>query len=437
MCEIPALRRSVVPGDPVSKKPAIGVALVVVGAAVAWAVSRSGGDERPMASSAAVVRTRVVEWVRASGHVEPSTQVKVSANVTGRLAVLGVREGDQVTKGAILAQIDVGPMQDVLRQRDANLQAARSGVTGEQVHVANLARELKAMRDLRSKDIASTNDLERLTSEHRVAQAALQAAHHRVRQAQAEYDEMRSRVGQAELTAPVTGSIITLAKKQGERIRGSDMDEDVLLVIAPLDAMEVEVEITEQDVVNLEIDSPAIIAMPALQLSAIPGKVAAIASSARIQNPGTAIETTRFRVKLKFDAIPPRLRPGMTAQVSILAREKDGVLAVPFEAVAARSRTVLEAAGVKVPERPPTETTAGVGTDSISIVFVLVDGRAEARIVKTGLAGDRVLEIVEGVAEGDEVLSGPYQLVHQDLWPGAPVRVRPTDAPPPAAQVKR
>lgn len=402
--------------------------LIIVGAAVAWSATRKG-PEAPEATTTRVVRTRIEEWVRASGHVEPSNSVRVSANVTGELVQLLVREGHQVVKGQVLAEIDRGPVNAVLRQRLASLKAARSTAGGEAAQLDELTRQVDKERALQAKGVTAGDELARLEAESRIARAKLQSARFRAEQAEAEYEELRVRVGQSQVLAPVAGTIISVEKKQGERIRGSDMVEDVLLVLAPLDAMEVEIAVTEQDVVNLQVGVPAKIAMHALGLTDIPGKVVAIASSATVIERGTATEITRFLVKLTFDQIPERLRPGMTAQVSILARSKDKVLAVPFEAVAARPRSVLSAPGGPLAG----STAGGAGSDSIPIVFVHDGGIAHARPVTTGLAGDHMLEILEGLSEGDEIISAPYQLVHQDLWHGAQVRAFP-EAPSSAAE---
>lgn len=399
------------------KKALVIGGLVVAGLAAAFVLTRKGEEPPPEVYAVRVAKARVEERVRATGHVEPSNRVRVSVNLTGELMRLHAREGQQVAKGDLLAEIDLGSASAVMRQRQANVAAARSAATGAAVRLQELDRQVAETRALKEKGVATGNDLARLASERRLAQAALREAQARVTQAEAESDELKVRVGQSQIMAPMAGTVISVEKEAGERVRGSDMVEDVLLVLAPLDAMEVAILVTERDVVNLEVGAPAEITMAALGAQKIPGKVMSIAASATVKDRGTAMETTHFLVKLAFATVPARLRPGMTAQVDILARAKEDVLAVPFEAVAAR------------PLGAP---------DAKEVVFVAEGAIARQREVHTGLAGDQVLEVLDGLKEGEVVLAGPYQLVHQEIWDGAPIRVAPMAAEtPPAAKLVR
>lgn len=418
--------------------------LIVAGVAAAgagtWYATRPKKVDPVEVVAAKVHRTTIVRRIRGVGHVNPVTQVNVSANVSGDLLALHVKEGDVVKRGALLAEVDRERIQAAVRQAEANARSVEADVTLQEARLAQVQADLRRTEGLHVQKLATDAELERIKNEQNVSQATIEGARQRVEQARAALDEARARLQQTRLIAPIDGTVIALEKKVGERIRGSDLAEDRLLTLAPLHAMEVEVEVSEQDVVSVTPGLAAEIEVDALGLDApkIPGVVSEIASSAVIKNRGTEMETTSFRVKVALDTIPARLRSGMSAAVAIAAESKSNVLAIPIECVTARmphelalhgeeARKAIEEKAKRIKKD---ESSAGEMAQIVQrrekpvrIVFTVAGELAEPKKVDTGIASDTELEVVSGLADGEQVIAGPYRVLAKDLYPGAPVKV--------------
>lgn len=405
-----------------------------VGAGV-WFANRPKKLEPTEVVTAEARKMTVVEKVKAIGHVEPVTQVKVSANVTGDLLGLYVKEGETVKKGTLLADIDRDRLAAVVRQNEANTRSASASVLLETTQLNQSLAELARTEELFKKALAPQAELDKARAEVAVIRAREEAARQRVEQARGSLDEATERLAKARLFAPIDGTIIALNKKVGERIRGSDLGEDILLTLAPLHAMQVEIDVSEQDVVRVKENMRAEIVLDALGAEMVPGHVVEIANSAVILNKGTEMETTSFRVKVALERNPDRLRSGMSAAVSIITKTHEDVLAMPLEALTARFPSELEkragedkdedkgiffrASEAEKAEKDPIKKRER----PVDIVFVVRGDVVEAQRVKTGISSDLDAEILEGLAAGDEVVIGPYKALAHGLKPGAPVKV--------------
>lgn len=412
------------------------IGLVVAGAAAgAFFAFRTEPLKPEPVTIAPVKRTTVVKKVRGVGHVEPVTQVKVSANVSGDLVKLLIKDGDKVKRGQLLAEIRRETWAALVKQSEASAKALEGEVALETAQLEQARADDRRTRALYKDRLATDADIERVTANVAVLSARLESARQRVLQAGAQLEEARTKLLQTSLYAPIDGTIISLLKKQGERIRGSDLAEDVLLVLAPLQAMEVQVEVSEQDVVGVQLNEVAEISIDALVKTPIPGKVIEIANSAIIRNPGTEAETTSFQVKVALDQIPERLRSGMSAAVAIITETHKDVLAVPLEAVTARLPSQLEERAEEAQKKKKRSMLSGSGVTledesikkherPVEIVFAVVDKKAEPRRVKTGISSETEIEIMEGVEAGTEIIVGPYKTLARTLMPGSPITVQ-------------
>lgn len=386
----------------------------------------------------------VVEKVRAVGHVEPVTQVNVSANVTGFLLQLPVIEGQVVKKGTLLAEIDRERLLAIVRQSEANLRSAEADVQLQVAQKTQAESERVRTEGLAAKGLATPAELEKARTEVALVVAREESAKQRVAQAKGALDEASENMAKSRLFAPIDGTIITLNKKLGERIRASDLSEDVLLTLAPLHAMQVIVDISEQDVVRLSVGQVSEVSVDALKPKISPGRVVEIANSAIITGRGTEVETTTFRVKVALDEIPEGLRSGMSAAVSIVTKTHDDVVAVPIEAVTSRVPSDLE----KRADAPDQADKGmffrggggGGGGDEdeggekkpdpierrekpVDVVFVVNNGKVEPAKVKIGISSDLDVEILEGLQPGQELVIGPYKTLAKDLMPGSTIKV--------------
>ena len=430
-------------------KLTLGVALV--GGVTVFAV-RDPAPEPVEVIVSEVRKAEVVRKIRAAGHVEPVTQVRVSANVSGDLLSLEVKEGDTVVKGAMLAQIDRDRLEAVARQASASTRSAEATVRIESRQLEQARNDLTRATDLQAKGLTPAAELDRARSRVQVSEARVEGARQRVEQARATLDEAKARLQQTTIHAPIDGTVIRLMKKVGERIRGSDLAEDVLLVLAPLHAMEVEVEVGEQEVINVEIGQRAEIGVDALGDDHLPGRVVEIASSATIRFRGEERETTSFRVKVALEEIPARLRSGMSASVAVVTSTRTNAIAVPIEAVTARLPSELK---VRAEDRKRRSKRRKGGKDDKEnravirrrekpqrIVFTVhPEGdhhRVEPTKVVTGISSETDFEILSGLEEGTEIVVGPYRALAKELLPGSPIKIvdRLRFSPDPAAKPK-
>jgi HlyD family secretion protein len=405
------------------------VIAALAGGGIYWAL-REEPKPPERVTTARVHRSSVTKTVRGVGHIEPVTQVKVSANISGDLLKLNVTDGARVTRGELLAEIDREQWMAVVRQGEARSRAMHAAVSVEQAQLEQAQSEEKRTLALKAQNLAPDSEVDKARSSVAVIVAKLESAKQGVAQAEAELDEAKAKLAETRVIAPIDGTVISLLKKQGEKIRGSDLSEDILLVLAPLHAMQVEVEVTEQDVVGLLPGQLTEIVIDALGETKQKGKVVEIANSAIIRNRGLETETTSFAVKVALDEIPPRLRSGMSAQVAIATETKDNVIAVPIESVTARLPSQLEPK--KEGEKEPTpeeknEKLLRVGEKkekAVEVVFVLEGGNKAMPIrVKTGIYSENEIEIVEGLNENQEIIVGPYKALSRTLQAGMAVEV--------------
>jgi len=384
-------------------------------------ITAGGLRERPPPTvEAQVTKVRkgtITRTITGAGKVQAATTVKISSNLSGDLTELLVKDGDRVTKGQVLGRIDRRRFEAATKQAQAAQSAARSDVQVAQVDADRTTAEYARVEALVQKGLASQAELEQSAAARDTAQARLAASQQRLAQSSAVYEEAASNLAKTTLLSPIDGNVIELSREVGERVRGSDFSEDVVMVIAALSAMEVKFEVGEHEVVHLKPGQPAEVTMDALEGETYQGSVVEIAQKALIKNPGTEAEVTSFPVTVALESRPPRVLPGMSAEVRISAETHEDAVLVPIQAVTVRAEKSL-------PDwQPPVEGT-GLATrrrgETLSkVVFVVGEGeRAEVRRVRTGIASDTDLEIVEGLKEGERVVEGPYRTLSKELKHG-------------------
>jgi HlyD family secretion protein len=379
-------------------------------------------------------RAPITRKVTAAGKLQAATQVKLSSNLSGDLLDLVVREGDPVRKGQYLGRIDSRRYEAQVLQREALEKSARSELSMEQVNLARLEAELLRMQKLVQADGASAAELERSVSERDAAAARVQAARDRVANATAGLAEARYLLSFTTLAAPIDGIVTSRLKQVGERVRGSDFNEDPIVIIATLSSMEVKVEVGEHEVVHLHLGDPAEVEIDAIPDRKWPAQVVEIAKNANVRNPGTEQEVTTFPVRLALTAVVPGALPGMSAQASVSTETRAEAVVVPLQAVTVRPEKDLKSApSEKVQESPalPARDAQKPRRQAMrKLVFVVEDDVAKVRPVETGLASENDIEIVDGLRGGETVVEGPYKVLARELADGRRVRaLKPGEAP--------
>lgn len=367
----------------------------------------------------------ITRTVTSAGKVTSATTVKISSNVSGDLIELHVKVGEKVQKGQVLGRIDPTRYRAQQKSAQAALSAAQADVSVLKVALAHDQAEGERIRGLHAKGMSSDAEIEQNRSQVSADEAKLAASEQRASQARAQLDEATDYLTKTTLFAPIDGEVIELDRQLGERVRGSDLSEDVVMVLATLSQMEVRVEVGEHEVVYLHAGDRADVELDAIEDKKFPGQVIEIGQNAIIRNAGTEAEVTSFPIRVALDARPPGALPGMSATVHVATETHKDTVVLPMQCVTVRPEKML----AKGPG--PTETSLKVAdappkSELAKVVFVLHDGKAQLRRVKTGLSSETQIEITDGLAEGDEVVSGPYRTLAKELKDGDAVKV---DAP--------
>jgi len=407
-------------------------ALFVLAVVGVVAASLSPKKDPPVTVQTSAVRKGpITRKVAAAGKLQAATQVKLSSNLSGDLLDLPVREGDKIKKGQYIGRIDARRYEAQLHQREALEQSARSELSVEEVNLAKLDADVKRVQRLVQQDSASTAELEKIVAERDGAAARVQSAKDRIKNASAGLAEARYMLSFTTLTAPIDGILTSRLKQVGERVRGSDFNEDPIVIIATLSSMEMKVEVGEHEVVYLHEGDPAEIEIDAFPDRKFPAQVIEIAKNATVKNAGTEAEVTTFPVRIALTVPVPGALPGMSGQATISTETHDQALIVPLQAVSVRTEKQL-AAGKEPKDGPPAPEPEGTAAKKSArepmqkVVFVVEDGKARVRKVETGLASENDIELVSGVKEGEVIVEGPYKLLSRDLADGKPVK---SDAP--------
>ncbi|MFO0590546.1 MAG: efflux RND transporter periplasmic adaptor subunit [Polyangiaceae bacterium] len=396
-------------------------------------------------TTATVKRQDVTRTVTAAGHVQARETIKVSSNVTGDLLSLSVREGDHVTKGQVLGQIDKRLGESQVAQFRGAVASAAAVALQVEVAIAQDKRDLERVQKLAAESLATQSDLEKAQTNLKLDESRLSAQKQLIAQNQGQLQTAMYNLSRATLTAPIDGTILEIYHKVGERIRGSDFSEDVVLLMGGLAEMEVKAEVGEHEVVGIHEGDDAKIEIDALPDHPFKGKVVSVGKNAQIKNQGTDAEVTTFFVRVGLDTPTDGVLPGLSASVAIATATHQKVLTVPIQAVTSREAKKPEgaesASGSPSAAPAPTATATASGTGSAEavpagakpkpqkVVFVVKDGKAEMHPVHTGIASRSDVEILDGLNEGDTIVDGPYRTLARELQDGQSVKVQEKGGP--------
>ena len=415
------------------------MAVLIIGAvgAATWQGLRPKPPPSQEVTTSAVKKGSITRLVTAAGHLQAVLTVKVSSNISGDLLSLNVKEGDRVKKGQILGQIDKQIYEAQMYQLRAGVAAARSTAQQSEVNIVQLQSELNRVQKLVAQGLVSSADQEKAESALKVEKERLTGAKQQIAQSVGQLQQASYNASRATLVAPLDGTILELSHKVGERIRGSDFSEDVVMLMGGLADMEVKAEVGEHEVVAIhegDLSSVDIDAFPDRQFK---GRVTAVAKNAQIKNPGTDAEVTTFFVRVALIDPPEGALPGMSGAVSISTATHENAVTVPIQAVTSREpkskggeagqgrEGSLRAPGAEGKSEGP-QTMASTGKPKpVKVVFVLKDGKAEMREVHTGLASRTDIEILDGIKEGETIVDGPYRTLARELQDGAVIKVQP------------
>jgi HlyD family secretion protein len=402
----------------------IGSVAAVVLAGVVAGIIRARRQHEVEVREEQVARRDLVAAVTASGKIQPKKKVDISADITGRIIKISVREGDMVTKGQLLLQIDPTVYEANLQRAQAAFSSAGAGAAQARSNRDQAERTLKRTQDLHEQNpnLISPEQLEQAQTAFDVAGANLNAAEHQVDQARASVQEARDNLRKTRLVAPIEGRVTRLPVEEGEVAVPSTFSKDIglLMTISDLSVIQAKVQVDETDVVRLHFADSVEVAIDAFPDTLFLGRVTKISNSS-IENPGAPAvsENTRavdYHVEVTLDRPPVDVRPDLSATARIITDTRAGVLTIPIIALTVRENTPLST------ETRPTDTSSVTRHRRVTEgVFVVQKGVVTFRPVRVGIAGDEYFEVLDGLKEGEVIAAGPYQAI-RDLKDGTRVR---------------
>jgi HlyD family secretion protein len=381
-----------------------------------------------------VKRRDITELVSASGKIQPEVEVKISPDVSGEIVELYIKEGQQVKKGELLCRINPELYESSRDRMEASVNTAKANLSNSNARLVqakatfvNLETTYNRNKKLFEQGAISQADYDNSSAQYNAAKADLEALQQTIRasefnvaNAMASLKEAKENLGRTSIFSPVNGRVSKLNIELGERVVGtSQMAGTELLRIADLNEMEVLVDVNENDIVKVHLNDSVDISVDAYLGKKFNGLVTEIANSAtNINNNSGTDQVTNFQVKIRIgresylqlinENNPAPFRPGMTATVDIKTRTEKNVLSIPIQCVTQRTDT--GAASSKKEKVADIENKI-----PILLVFINSNGKAEIRPVKTGIIDNNYIQILEGLKEGQEVITAPYKLITKRL----------------------
>ena len=408
----------------------IGIVILLLLFVIIKKSSSSGNGTKVQVTTAR--KGKITEKVSASGTVQPVIEVKISPEVPGEIIALKIEEGDSVTKGDFLLKIRpdnfLSAYDRALASRNqqiANLKSAKSNYNRAKANFIRAELDFGRQKDLKKQDVISLADFQAAEANYKIAEQDQMAAEQAVEAAKYVLESSRASVAEAKenlnlttITAPMNGIVSKLAVEEGETVVGtSQMQGTEMLRIADLSKMEVRVDVNENDIIRVNVGDKVEIEVDSYSHinKTFEGRVTQIANSANDKISADAV--TEFEVRILILSTSYRelvkegnrypFRPGMTASVNIITEQKEDILTVLLSAVTTREP--------KKEEGEKEEKVSDENKELDEVVFVVKDDKVIQTKVKTGISDFDNIEILEGITEGDEIVSGPFIEVSKRL----------------------
>jgi len=448
------------------KKIAIGAGIVIVLAIIVGFTVRQSSKNVATVQTGKVTRQDLATIISGSGEIKPKTYVNVGANAFGKITHLYVKEGDRVKKGQLLAQIEnVQPEADVNANRasleaaqtdalaaDAGLKTSQADMLRAQADYDRNKLDWERAQSLYKDGLISKSDFDSRKNAWATADAGLTQAQARVAQGKAQKDSAERHISQAKATlvhysdllqkttypAPFNGVVTNLPVREGETvvIGIQNAQGSTLMTIADMSVITAEVKVDETDIVNVKLGQTADITIDAIPKKIFHGTVSEIGNNAIVRSSGvsTSQQTTAseeakdFKVVVTLTDPPEDLRPGLSTTAKITTAKRTNVISVPIQSLTLRSKDQIDAQsnppGSVHAAAPAVKEVASKSKkeDDVQGVFVIRNKKAVFVPITTGITGTTDIEVVDGVKEGDEVITGSYKVL-RTLKPGSSVKI--------------
>jgi len=433
------------------------IAVLVLGLIVFYFLWKKGSKTGDVVQVDYPAFRTITETVVASGKVFPEFEVKISSDVSGEIVELYVQEGDSVVQGQLLAKIDPDIFVSNVERGEAALNSSKSQMSQASAQVQNAIAQKEQIeaqlinaraifersKQLRLEGVISAQEFEASEASYRGLEANLKAAQASIKAAETNVDaakftvksseaslkELRTSLQRTSIFSPISGIVSRMDVEKGERVVGTiQMTGTEMMRISNFSNMEVQVEVSENDILRVNMNDPVDIEVDAYVGKKFKGRVTQIANSANTAA-GAGVQqlssdqVSNFIVRIRIDpesysdlimqGVKYPFRPGMSASVSIATQIKESVLSIPIQSVTSREITAKSEDGKD-----------GKGSSvNKEVVFVMEADTVKMVEVSTGIQDDTYIWILEGLSEKDAVITGPYSAISRTLKAGSKVKV--------------
>jgi HlyD family secretion protein len=437
------------------KRVIIAVIVVVVLGLVVWATVNFSGSKAPEVTTAKVGREDLASIVSASGEIKPKTYVNIGANAFGKIVRLYVKEGDHVKRGQLLAQLEnVQSSADVSAMR-ASLDATRTdAIAAQAAYERAKADEERTRLDydrakgLYEQGLIPKSDFDNRKTAHAGAAAALaqakaqnDSAGKRITQQAATLTRASDVLSKTQYVAPYDGVVTSLPVREGETVVMGIQNSpgSTLMTLADMSVITAEVRVDETDIVNVKLGQTAEITVDAIPGKKFAGTVSEIGNIAILRSTGLATSQTTagsqeakdFKVVITLNDPPANLRPGLSTTAKVTTASRPNALAIPLQALTIRTKAELEEkkpgkGGSGVQAAAPGKSDAKDAKEELKGVFVMAGAgkqrKVQFKLVETGITGTTNVEVLNGLNEGEEIVTGSYKVL-RTLKNGSLVKV--------------
>ena len=367
------------------KMKILGLIIIILGLSF---FSGNNDDGTLEVSVQKVSRKDLASKVVADGVLTPETEVKLSANNTTYITEIAVKEGDFVKKGDFLMSLDD-------RQQKAATEASRASLEAAKVQLEQRKAQQQRQSKLYSQGLISDQEMETTNSSYASALSAYNGAQSRLIQDEDALSKLR-------LIAPQDGTITFIDGEVGDLAQGGMFNPSVLLKLSDLSKMEVYVNVNENDIADISIDDLALVEVDAYDDRNFKGRVKEVAYASTVSSGGSQQQVTNFQVKIQMLEVVDGMRPGMSATVDIITAERLNTLSIPIQSL----------------------TSSRSGKKGTNVVFVYNEGLVEERVVNTGIVGDRDYEVISGLNDDEQIVTGSFIAISRELSDGMKVKIR-------------
>jgi HlyD family secretion protein len=398
--------------------------LLVLAAVLVASLRAGGAKQGTRVYAEAVAQRDLQQVVKATGEIDPRVKVNISAHVIAKIEKLFVNEGDWIEKGKPFLMLEQNVFVADRDQWAAQLRSAEAAVRRQEVAVADAALKLQRAERLFAGGSFTTEQLENAQLSERSARLQLEEAEDLVSQDRANLLRAQTDLGKTIIYAPISGQVIALTAKEGEVVVSGTMNNpaSVIGTIADMSEVLAEVDVDETEIVQVKMGQRGVLKVDALPKRVYHGKVTEVGSSG--YNRPSQPDVTFFKVKLLLDDSDRQLRSGMSVRAEIATQAARGTLVVPIQAVVERPPQPAAGTPRGGADAAATDAAATDAATDVKVVFAVAGGKARQRQVETGISDETRVQVLRGLAPGDQVVTGPYRSL-RDLKDGDPVQVVP------------